>query len=105
MNTNYPIIKRRTRIELTRAARGFSRTELKEAGFRSISFARKMGISVDELRKTTVPDNVEKLKKSTANKFSNTKRNKSNSTKEKSQKISTGVNNKPNKATIKEMIN
>jgi hypothetical protein len=52
-----------------------------------------------------VPDNVEKLKKSTANKFSNTKRNKSNSTKEKSQKISTGVNNKPNKATIKEMIN
>jgi hypothetical protein len=64
-----------------------------------------MGISVDELRKTTVPDNVEELEKSTANKFSNTKRNKSNSTKEKNQKISTGVNNKPNKATIKEMIN
>jgi hypothetical protein len=102
MNTNYPIIRRRIRgIELVRAARGFSRAELKEAGFSNISFARKKGISVDELRKTTVPDNVEKLK-SIANKFSNTKRNKSNSIKEKNHKISTGVNNKPNKATIKE---
>ena len=101
MSTNYPIIKRRIRgIELVRSARGFSKAELKEAGFSSISFARKKGILVDELRKTTVPENVEKLK-SIANEFSNT-RNKSNLTKEKDQKISTVVNNKSNEATIKE---
>ena len=89
MNANYPIIRRRIRgIELVRSARGFSKAELKEAGFSNISFARKKGISVDELRKTTVPENVEKLK-SIASEFSNTKRNKSNSTKEKDQKIST----------------
>jgi ribosomal protein L13E len=102
MRANYPIIKRRIRgIELVRSARGFSKAEFKEAGFSSISFARKKGILVDELRKTTVPENVEKLK-SIANEFSNTKRNKSNLTKEKDQKMSTVVNNKPNEATIKE---
>jgi ribosomal protein L29 len=102
MNANYPIIRRRIRgIEVVRSARGFSKAELKEAGFSSISFARKKGIPVDELRKTTVSENVEKLK-SIANEFSNTKMNKSNSTKEKDQKISTGVNNKLNKATVKE---
>ena len=102
MRANYPIIKRRIRgIELVRSARGFSKAEFKEAGFRSISFARKKGILVDELRKTTVPENVEKLK-SIAKEFSNTKRNKSNLTKEKDQKMSTVVNNKPNEATIKE---
>jgi ribosomal protein L13E len=102
MNANYPIIRRRIRgIELVRSARGFSKAELKEAGFSNISFARKKGISVDELRKTTVPENVEKLK-SIASEFSNTKRNKSNSTKEKDQKIYTVVNNKPNEAAIKE---
>jgi ribosomal protein L13E len=54
MNAHYPIIRRRIRgIELVRSARGFSKAELKEAGFSSISFARKKGISVDELRKTT----------------------------------------------------
>lgn len=102
MNANYPIIRRRIRgIEVVRSGRGFSKAELKEAGFSGISSARKEGISVDELRKTTVPENVEKLK-SIANEFSNTKRNTSNSTTEKDQKISTGANNKPNKATTKE---
>jgi ribosomal protein L13E len=81
MSTNYPIIKRRIRgIELVRSARGFSKAELKEAGFSSISFARKKGILVDGLRKTTVPENVEKLK-SIANKILNTKGNESKSTK------------------------
>jgi ribosomal protein L13E len=102
MNARYPIIRRRIRgIELVRSARGFSKAELKEAGFSSISFARKKGISVDELRKTTVSENVGKLK-SIAKEFSNTKMNRSNSTKEKDQKISTGVNNKLNKTTMKE---
>lgn len=100
MNTNYPIIRRRIRgVELARFARGFSKTELIEAKFSSISFARKMGIPVDELRKTTVPENVEKLKP-IANKILNTKGNESKSTKEKDQKISTVVNNKPNEAII-----
>lgn len=102
MNANYPIIRRRIRgIEVVRSGRGFSKAELKEAGFNGTSSARKEGISVDELRKTTVPENVEKLK-SIANEFSNTKRNTSNSTTEKDQKISTGANNKPDKATTKE---
>ncbi|MFZ0698363.1 MAG: hypothetical protein WAM88_14615, partial [Nitrososphaeraceae archaeon] len=34
----------------------------KEVGIGSINFARNQGISVDVLRKTTVPENIEKLK-------------------------------------------
>jgi ribosomal protein L13E len=100
MNINYPIIRRRIRgVEFTRSARGFSETELLEAKFSSIIFARKKGIPVDELRKTTVPENVEKLK-SIANKILNTKGNESKSTKDKDEMISTVVNNKPNEAII-----
>lgn len=63
MKDNHPIVKRRIRgIESIRAARGFSKSELKEVGIGSINFARKQGISVDVLRKTTVPENIEKLK-------------------------------------------
>ena len=54
---------------------------------------------MDELRKTTVPENVEKLK-SIANKILNTKGNESKSTKDKDQMVSTVVNNKPNEAII-----
>lgn len=100
MNTNYPIIRRRIRgVELARAARGFSKTELIEAKFSSITFARKKGIPVDELRKTTVPENVEKLK-SLTNKILNAKRNESKSTEEKDEKISAVADNKPNEAII-----
>jgi hypothetical protein len=53
------------------------------------------------LEKLPVSENVGKLK-SIAKEFSNTKMNRSNSTKEKDQKISTGVNNKLNKATMNE---
>lgn len=63
MKDNHPIVKRRIRgIESIRAARGFSKSELKEVGIGSINFARNKGISVDVLRKTTVPENIEKLK-------------------------------------------
>jgi hypothetical protein len=54
---------------------------------------------VDELRKTTVPENVEKLK-SIANKILNTKGKESKSTKDKDEMISTVVNNKPNEAIM-----
>ena len=63
MKANHPIVRRRIRgIESIRAARGFSKSELKEVGIGSISFARNQGILVDVLRKTTVPENIEKLK-------------------------------------------
>jgi ribosomal protein L13E len=63
MKANHPIVRRRIRgIESIRAARGFSKSELKEVGIGSINFARNQGISVDVLRKTTVPENIEKLK-------------------------------------------
>ena len=63
MKASHPIVRRRIRgIESIRAARGFSTSELKEVGFGSINFARNKGISVDVLRKTTIPENIEKLK-------------------------------------------
>jgi ribosomal protein L13E len=96
MKANHPIVRRRIRgIESIRAARGFSKSELKEVGIGSINFARNQGISVDVLRKTTVPENIEKLRliaeelshpdknQSTPNEEKNLKRpNKPNTTKE-----------------------
>lgn len=63
MSINKPIVKRSIRgIELVRKGRGFSKFELKESGINNIKIARKNGIPVDVLRKTTIPENIEQLK-------------------------------------------
>ena len=60
---NKPIIKHPIGdIELIRKGRGFSRSELKDSGLNNIKIARKNGIPVDMLRKTTNPENIEQLK-------------------------------------------
>ena len=60
---NKPIIKHSVGdIELIRRGRGFSRSELKDSGLNNIKIARKNGIPVDMLRKTTNPENIEQLK-------------------------------------------
>jgi ribosomal protein L13E len=60
---NKPIIKHPIGdIELIRRGRGFSRSELKDSGLNNIKIARKNGIPVDMLRKTTNPENIEQLK-------------------------------------------
>ena len=86
MKANHPIVRRRIRgIESIRAARGFSKSELKEVGIGSINFARNQGISVDVLRKTTVPENIEKLKL-IADGFSHSDKNQSTPKEEKNLK-------------------
>jgi ribosomal protein L13E len=63
MPINKPIVKRSIRgIELVRKGRGFSKSELKESGIDNIKIARKNGIPVDDLRKTTIAENIEQLK-------------------------------------------
>ena len=63
MPINKPIVKRSIRgIEFVRKGRGFSKSELKESGIDNIKIARKNGIPVDGLRKTTIPENIEQLK-------------------------------------------
>jgi ribosomal protein L13E len=63
MPINKPVVKRSIRgIELVRRGRGFSKSELKESGIDNIIIARKNGIPVDEMRKTTIPENIEQLK-------------------------------------------
>jgi ribosomal protein L13E len=60
---NKPIIKHPIGdIELIRRGRGFSKSELKDSGLNNIKIARKNGIPVDMLRKTTNPENIEQLK-------------------------------------------
>ena len=60
---NKPIIKHPIGdIELIRRGRGFSRSELKDSGLNNIKIARKNGIPVDMLRKTTNLENIEQLK-------------------------------------------
>ena len=60
---NKPIVKRKIRaIEFTRNGRGFSKSELREAGITDISMAKNKGIPIDVLRKTTTAENVEQLK-------------------------------------------
>ena len=60
---NKPIVIRRIRgIKLTRSGRGFSKSELKEAGIINIRMAKNKGIPIDLLRKTTTAENVEQLK-------------------------------------------
>jgi ribosomal protein L13E len=60
---NKPIVKRKIRaVEFIRNGRGFSKSELKEAGIIDISMAKNNGIPIDVLRKTTIAENVEQLK-------------------------------------------
>ena len=60
---NKPIVKRQIRgVEFIRNGRGFSKSELKEAGIIDISMAKNRGIPIDVLRKTTKAENVEQLR-------------------------------------------
>ena len=60
---NKPIVKRKIRaVEFIRNGRGFSKSELKEAGIIDISIAKNKGIPIDLLRNTTIPENVERLR-------------------------------------------
>jgi ribosomal protein L13E len=59
---NKPIVKRQIRdTNFIRNGRGFSKSELREAGIISMSMAKSNGIPVDLLRKTKNPENVEQL--------------------------------------------
>jgi ribosomal protein L13E len=59
---NKPIIKRQIRdVKFIRNGRGFSKSELKEAGIINMSMAKSNGIPLDLLRKTKNPENVEQL--------------------------------------------
>jgi ribosomal protein L13E len=63
METVKPIVKREIRdIKLIRKGRGFSRSELNEAGLGSLIVVRKNRIPIDVLRKTKIPENIERLK-------------------------------------------
>ena len=60
---NKPIVKRQIRgVKFIRNGRGFSKSELKEAGIIDISMAKNKSIPIDILRKTTIAENVEQLK-------------------------------------------
>jgi ribosomal protein L13E len=59
---NKPIIKRQIRdVKFIRNGRGFSKSELKEAGIINMNMAKSNGIPLDLLRKTKNPENVEQL--------------------------------------------
>ena len=63
MSINKPIVKRQVRaVRFIRNGRGFSKSELKEAGIVDIRMAKNRGIPIDILRKTTIAENVEQLK-------------------------------------------
>ena len=63
MQINKPIVKRQIRgTKLIRNGRGFSKSELKEAGIINIRMAKNKGIPVDLLRKTKNLENIERLK-------------------------------------------
>jgi len=60
---NKPIVKHQIKgVELIRNGRGFSKSELKEAGIVDIRMAKNRGIPIDVLRKTTKAENVEQLR-------------------------------------------
>jgi ribosomal protein L13E len=62
MQINKPIVKRQIRgVKFIRNGRGFSKSELKEAGIINMSMAKSNGIQLDLLRKTKNPENVEQL--------------------------------------------
>jgi ribosomal protein L13E len=53
MEMNKPIVKREIRgVKFIRNGRGFSKSELKEAGIANISMAKNNSIPIDLLRKT-----------------------------------------------------
>jgi ribosomal protein L13E len=63
MQITKPIVKRKIRgVKFIRHGRGFSKSELKEAGIIDISMAKNKGIPIDVLRNTTIPENVEQLR-------------------------------------------
>ena len=63
VQVNKPTVKRQIRgVKFVRNGRGFSKSELKEAGIIDISMAKNKGIPIDVLRKTTIAENVEQLK-------------------------------------------
>jgi ribosomal protein L13E len=63
MNVEKPIVKKQCRgRELIRNGRGYSKGELKQAGFGNIDLARIDGIQVDVLRKTSHHENIGQLK-------------------------------------------
>ena len=60
---NRPIVKCQIRgVTLVRNGRGFSKSELKEAGIVDIRMAKNRGIPIDVLRKTAKAENVEQLR-------------------------------------------
>jgi ribosomal protein L13E len=63
MGIDKPIVKREIRdIKLIRKGRGFSRSELNEAGLDNLKVVMKNSIPIDVLRKTKIPENIEQLK-------------------------------------------
>jgi len=63
MQITKPIVKRKIRgVKFIRNGRGFSKSELKEAGIVDIRMAKNKGIPIDVLRRTTITENVEQLK-------------------------------------------
>jgi ribosomal protein L13E len=63
MGIDKPIVKREIRdIKLIRKGRGFSRSELNEAGLDNLKVVMKNRIPIDVLRKTKIPENIEQLK-------------------------------------------
>jgi ribosomal protein L13E len=63
MRINKPIVKRQIRgVKFIRNGRGFSKSELKEAGITNMGMAKNKDMPIDLLRKTKNPENVERLK-------------------------------------------
>jgi ribosomal protein L13E len=63
MQITKPIVKRKIRgVKFIRHGRGFSKSELKEAGIIDVRMAKNKGIPIDVLRKTTIAENVEQLR-------------------------------------------
>jgi ribosomal protein L13E len=63
MRINKPIVKRQIRgVKFIRNGRGFSKSELKEAGIINMGMAKNKDMPIDLLRKTKNPENVEQLK-------------------------------------------
>ncbi len=63
VQVNRPIVRHQIRgVEFIRNGRGFSKSELKEAGIVDIRMAKNRGIPIDVLRKTTKAENVEQLR-------------------------------------------
>ena len=59
-----PIVKYfRNGIPTIRSGRGFSVTEVKQAGFLNFRVARSKGILIDTFRTSSYPENVDKLSK------------------------------------------